>query len=240
VKLTFRDVYVAYPGTSTPALSGVSVEIVAGQRVALVGRNGSGKSTLMLTANGILQPQRGTVLLDGQPVRYDRRGIAELRRQVGVVFQNPDDQLFSASVYQDLSLGPLNMGLSQAEARERVLRVAAQCGLSDLLHRPTHSLSGGEKARVALAGVLALSPRFLFVDELINDLDPWMRKRIVRLLCELADAGCAVVLATHDWALVRAWAQHVIWLEAGRVLRQGQPSAVLAGPECSDLESAPC
>lgn len=240
MKLTFRDVHVAYPGRETPALIGVNIEIAAGQRVALVGRNGSGKSTLILTANGILRPQQGAVMLDGQPVQYDRRGLAALRRCVGVVFQDPDDQLFTANVYQDLSLGPLNLGLSQAEARQRVLQAAEQCGLSHLLDRPTHSLSGGEKARAAIAGVLAMTPRFLFVDELLHHLDPWVRREVLRLLCDLASAGCAVVLATHDWALVRTWAQHVIWLEAGRIFRQGHPSAVLTGPECPDLEGAPC
>ncbi|MCS7056347.1 MAG: energy-coupling factor ABC transporter ATP-binding protein [Thermoflexales bacterium] len=232
--LTFRNVHVTYPGSDRLALRGVSAEIAAGQRVALVGRNGSGKSTLMLVANGILRPQQGELLLDGRSVRYDRRSLAELRRQVGVVFQNPDDQLFSASVYQDISLGPLNLGLSQAEARARVLQAAELCGLGELLERPTHALSGGEKVRVALAGVLAMSPRFLFADELINGLDPWMRRQVLHILERLSASGCAVILATHDWGLAREWADYAIWMDAGRVFRQGKPQTVLSGPECPD------
>lgn len=232
MSLVFSDVHVTYPGLEISALNGITLEIAGGQRVALVGRNGSGKSTLMLTANGILRPHRGRLLLDGLAVRYDRRSLVALRRQVGVVFQNPDDQLFSASVYQDISLGPLNLGLSQSEARERVLQAAEFCGLSHVLERPTHALSGGEKARVALAGMLAMSPRFLFADELTNNLDPWVRRQVLGILDRLAAAGCAVILATHDWILARDWADHVIWLEAGCVFRQGKPSDVLTGPQC--------
>jgi cobalt/nickel transport system ATP-binding protein len=231
MKLAFADVHFAYPGLKTPALNGVSLEFCTGERVALIGRNGGGKSTLMLAANGILRPQQGEITLDGQAVRYDRRSLIELHRSVGVVFQNPEEQLFSASVYQDISLGPLNLGLSQDEARQRVLETAEFCGLSGLLERPTHALSGGEKARAALAGVLAMSPRFLFADELTNSLDPWMRQQVLQILQRLSETGCGVILATHDWNLARAWAQRVVWIDAGRVYRQGTPEEVFAGEE---------
>jgi cobalt/nickel transport system ATP-binding protein len=231
MELTFTDVHFSYPGLETPALNGVSLKFSAGERAALIGRNGGGKSTLMLTANGVLHPQQGAVLLNGQAVRYDRRSLQELRRSVGIVFQNPEEQLFSASVYQDISLGPLNLGMSPAEARQRVLETAEFCGLSDLLERPTHALSGGEKARAALAGVLAMSPRFLFADELTNSLDPWMRQQVLQILRRLSEAGCAVILATHDWHLAREWAQRVIWMDKGRVLRQGSPDEVFTGQD---------
>ncbi len=228
MKLTFRDVTFSYPGINTPALNGVSLEFSSGDRTVLVGRNGGGKSTLMLAANGILRPQQGEILLDGQPVHYSRGDLRELRRNVGVVFQNPEEQLFSASVYQDISLGPLNLGMSLDDARQRVLETAAFCGLNGLLSRPTHALSGGEKARAALAGVLAMSPHFLFADELTNSLDPWMRRQVLDILKRLSESGCAVILATHDWSLARAWAQRVIWLDAGRVLHQGTPNEVFS------------
>lgn len=231
MQLTFCNVHFTYPGLASPALNGVNLEFSSGDLIALVGRNGGGKSTLMLIANGILRPRQGEVLLDGCPVRYDRRSLLELRRNVGIVFQNPDDQLFSASVYQDISLGPLNLGLSQAEARQRVLQTAEFCGLGSLLERPTHALSGGEKARAALAGVLAMSPRFLFADELTNSLDPWMRQQVLQILERLAGQGCSVILATHDWNLARTWAQRIIWMDKGRVFRQGTPAEVLVGQE---------
>jgi len=231
MKLTFSDVHFAYPGLENVALRGVNLDISTGERVALIGRNGSGKSTLMLIANGILRPQRGAILLDGQTVTYDRLSLIGLRRKVGIVFQNPEDQLFSASVYQDLSLGPLNLGLSPEEARQRVFEVAKFCGLDGLLERPTHALSGGEKALAALAGVLAMSPRFLFADELTNNLDPWMCRQVLQILERLTDSGCAVILATHDWSMARQWAKRIIWMEAGQVYRQGLPEQVFAGQE---------
>lgn len=231
MKLTFTNVFFTYPGFENPALDGVNLELSTGERVALIGRNGGGKSTLMLAANGILRPQQGEINLDGQVVHYDRRSLLELRRNVGVVFQNPEDQLFSASVYQDISLGPLNLGLSQAEARQRVLETAEFCGLGGLLERPTHALSGGEKARAALAGVLAMAPRFLFADELTNSLDPWIRQQVLLILDRLAESGCAVILATHDWNLARSWAQRVVWIDAGRVFCQGTTEEIFAGKE---------
>ena len=175
--LALRAVHYRYAGRTTEALNGVDIAFPRGQRIALIGRNGSGKSTLMLHCNGILRPQQGEVMLDGQPVTYDRRGLVHLRRHVGLVLQNPDEQLFSASVRQDISFGPLNLGLDEAAARQRVDEAAALCGITELLDRPTHALSGGEKARVALAGVLAMQPALLVADELTSSLDPWMKRQ---------------------------------------------------------------
>lgn len=229
MKLYFVNIHYRYPGISTPALDGVTVELNLGERVALLGRNGGGKSTLMLIANGILRPQDGEVYLDGCSVRYDRRSLFDLRQRVGVVFQNPDDQLFTASVLQDISLGPLNLGLSQVEARRRVMEAAHLCGLEALLERPTHALSGGEKTRAALAGVLAMEPLYLFADEITNSLDPWMRNQILDIFERWVEDGRTVVLATHDWSLARRWAQRIIWLDRGRVYRQGASADVLSG-----------
>lgn len=226
--LAFDAVEYRYEGTSKLAVAGASLVVGAGEAVALVGANGSGKSTLMLLGNGILRPSAGTVRLDGSPVDYDRAGLLRLRSQVGVVFQDPGDQLFSASVAQDLSLGPLNLGLDRAEVRRRVADAAERCGLAGLLDRPTHALSGGEQARAALAGVLAMRPRFLFADELTNSLDPWMRASVLDILDALVADGCTVMLSTHDLALARRWAERTVWMEDGTIRRSGPTAAVLA------------
>ena len=202
--LALRAVHYRYAGRAAEALNGVDVTFPRGQRIALIGRNGSGKSTLMLHCNGILRPQQGAVMLDGQPVTYDRRGLLNLRRHVGLVLQNPDDQLFSASVRQDISFGPLNLGLDEAAARQRVDEVAELCQVTELLDRPTHALSGGEKARVALAGVLAMDPQLLVADEVAGGLDPWMRIALFDILNQLVERGKTVVLSTHDLAVARA------------------------------------
>ncbi|MDW8325010.1 MAG: ABC transporter ATP-binding protein [Anaerolineales bacterium] len=219
-----------YPGAADDALRDVSFEFPAGQRIALLGRNGSGKSTLVLHCNGLLRPRRGTVRLDGQPVAYDRRSLLRLRRHVGVVFQNPDEQLFSASVAEDISLGPLNLGLSQAEVRDRVQIAAALCDIEPLLERPTHALSGGEKTRVALAGILAMDPDILIADEVTNSLDPWMRQQVLVIFERLVAQAKTVMLATHDLELARRWADRVLVMEAGRLVANGRPAQVFADP----------
>jgi cobalt/nickel transport system ATP-binding protein len=237
--LELEELRYCYPGQSSPALDGASLSLPAGQKVVMMGRNGSGKSTLFLHCNGILRPDRGQIYLAGTPVRYDRGSLMELRRQVGIVFQNPEDQLFSASVAQDISFGPLNMGLSEQEARDRVADAAAICGVSDLLDRPTHSLSGGEKARVALAGVLAMDPRLLLIDEVTSTLDPWIRRQLLIILGRLVATGKTVVMATHDVEIARRWADLLVVMEAGRVMAAGQPASLLTDPDVARLIHPP-
>jgi len=226
--LEFQDVRYRYPGQEAFALRGLTVALPAGEKIAVVGRNGSGKSTFFLHCNGLYRPESGKVHFDGQPLAYDRRSLQALRQRVGIVFQNPDDQLFSASVEQDISFGPLNLGLSHAEARERVQMAAELCEITDLLDRPTHALSGGEKARVALAGVLAMDPDVLISDELMATLDPWIRLRIFAIFQRLHDKGKTILLATHDLATVRQWASFIVVMEAGRAAFTGPPERLLA------------
>lgn len=229
--LALEQVQYRYPGRDTLALDGVSVAFERGQRVALIGRNGSGKSTLMLHCNGILRPQRGVVRLDGQTVKYDRSGLLRLRHQVGLVLQNPDEQLFSASVRQDISFGPLNLGLDAAAARQKVDEAAALCQITHLLDRPTHGLSGGEKARVALAGVLAMDPQLLIADEITGELDPWMQVQVFAIFDRLRQQGKTVVLATHDLTIARTWADIVIFMREGRVQIVASPEQIINDPD---------
>ena len=217
VELELRSACYHYPGQSQPALKDVTLRTAAGRRIALLGRNGSGKSTLLLACNGIVRPQAGGLYLDRQPVAYDRASLRKLRRTVGVVFQNPDDQLFSASVAEDISFGPLNLGLSEAQARDRVATAAELCEVTHLLDKPTHALSGGEKTRVALAGVLAMDVEILIADEALAGLDPWMRHQVMEIFARLSAQGKTIVLATHDIGLARSWADTVVLMEGGTV-----------------------
>jgi cobalt/nickel transport system ATP-binding protein len=156
----------------TQALRYLSISFARGRRTALLGRNGAGKSTLLTLFNGIERPSRGTVFCNGRPMAYDRAALRDLRRRVGLVFQDPDSQLFSASIREDVSFGPLNLGLSPMEVRGRVEQALAAVGLTDLADRPTHALSYGEKKRACLAGVLAMDPEVLILDEPAAGLDP--------------------------------------------------------------------
>jgi cobalt/nickel transport system ATP-binding protein len=224
----FKDVCYKYPAhDDQPALQALSVILPQGEKIAVVGRNGSGKSTFFLHCNGLYRPQSGQVFFKGQPLAYDRKSLKWLRQQVGLVFQNPDDQLFSASVAQDISFGPLNLGLSEGEARRRVQAAAAVCEITHLLERPTHALSGGEKARVALAGVLAMEPEVLVADEPMASLDPWVQLTIFEILQRFYDQGKTILMATHNLSVVRYWASYVVVLQNGQVVFAGSPQALL-------------
>lgn len=224
----FRDVCYKYPGRDDEfALQGFSTTIPAGGKVAVVGRNGSGKSTFFLHCNGLYQPLSGQVLFDGEPLTYHRKAIHRLRQQVGLVFQNPDDQLFNASVTQDISFGPLNLGLREDEVRRRVRQVAQACDIIHLLGRPTHALSGGEKARVALAGVLAMEPEVLLADEPMTSLDPWARLAIFDIFQRFYDQGKTILMATHNLSVVRYWASYVVVLQSGQAVFEGTPQELL-------------
>lgn len=233
--LEWENVHYTFPSASAPALRGASLRLEAGRRVALLGRNGAGKSTLLLHANGILRPSAGEVRVAGTPLDYSRRGLLTARRQVGLVFQNPDDQLFSASVAQDISFGPLNLGLSVNEARRRLAEAAELCDVTDLLERPTHALSGGQKTRVALAGVLAMEPQVILADEAIAGLDPWMRRQVFAIFNRLVGQGVTVLLATHDLEVARHWADDVAVMDAGRVIVAAPPAQVFADPALREL-----
>ena len=226
--LEFEQVTYAYPDHAQPALDGLTLALPAGRRIAILGHNGAGKSSLFLHCNGVLRPDSGVVRFNGMPLDYSRSGLLALRRHVGVVFQNADDQLFSAGVAQDISFGPLNLGLSDAEVRRRVQVVAEQCELQHVLDRPTHALSGGEKARAALAGVLAMGPNVLLVDEPTASLDPLMRRQVFTIFQELVSQGKTIILATHEMEIARHWADYIVVMDGGRVLGAGHRATILA------------
>jgi cobalt/nickel transport system ATP-binding protein len=229
--LQYTNLHFRYVGVAQPALCGANLTVLPGQKLVLLGRNGAGKSTLLLHGNGILRPTAGEVRIDGAALRYDRAGLTRVRQQVGVIFQNPDDQLFSASVRQDIGFGPLNLGLPPAQVEQRVQAAAEQCAVTDLLAQPTHALSGGQKARVALAGVLAMQPRLLLVDEALAGLDPWMQAQMLAIFDGLARQGVAIVLSTHDLALARRWPDQIALMEAGQVVMMAPPTELLSEPE---------
>lgn len=220
-KLAFENVSYRYAAHDGLALDGVTVELPSNKKIALIGRNGSGKSTFFLHCNGVLKPESGQVLLDGAAVDYGRAGLKKLRQAVGIVFQQADDQLFSASIEQDISFGPLNLGLSEAEARERVAEVMVSCDINHLAGRPIHALSGGEKARVALAGVLAMRPEIILVDEPTASLDPLMRQQVFKIFDRLVDDEKSVIVATHEYEVARFWSDFVVVMDQGKVLAAG-------------------
>lgn len=209
-----------------PVLDGADLTIAGGTRIALLGANGSGKTTLLRCLSGALQPRAGRVLLDETPVRYDRAGLRHHRQNVQLVLQDPDDQLFSADVRRDVSFGPLNLGLSEAETIDRVDEALDLLGITHLADRPVHQLSYGQRKRAAIAGAVAMRPCLLLLDEPTAGLDPAGVEEMFAALARLEAHDTTVVLATHDVDLALAWAQDCAVVLDGRVV-QGDPVDVL-------------
>ncbi|KFG01216.1 cobalt ABC transporter [Streptomyces scabiei] len=207
-------------------LSALDFEVHEGRALALLGRNGSGKTTLMRLLSGGLRPRAGELAVEGRPVTYDRKGLTRLRTTVQLVVQDPDDQLFAASVAQDVSFGPLNLGLSDAQVRARVDEALGALGISALADRPTHLLSYGQRKRTAIAGAVAMRPRVLILDEPTAGLDPDGQERLLATLDELRRSGTTVVMATHDVDLALRWADDAALLT---------PSGARTGPVATML-----
>lgn len=214
------DLYFKYPD-GTRALNGVSFSIREGSRVAMLGPNGAGKSTLLLHLNGLHLPQQGTVRVLGGEV--DKKTEKWVRTVVGMVFQDPDDQVFSSTVWDDVAFGPLNMGLSDDEIVSRVERALQAVGMFEYKDKPPYHLSYGQKKRVAIAGVLAMEPKVIILDEPMAFLDPAGKEQAVRILDNLHQRGVTIIIATHDVDLAAEWADKVIIIKDGKILAEGGP-----------------
>jgi cobalt/nickel transport system ATP-binding protein len=221
-----RNLVYSYPG-GRRALDDISMTIGTGAHVGLIGPNGAGKTTLFLCLSGVIKAGRGVISLAGlDPSEPAQRRV--LPSKVGIVFQNSDDQIFSATVFDDVAFGPLNLGLSAAEVKERVASGLEQAGLRGFDDRVPYHLSSGEKRRTALAGVLAMRPEILLLDEPSVYLDPRGRREFIRLLPALRVTR---IIASHDLELIRETCNRVILIDSGRVMADGPTDQILANPE---------
>ncbi len=227
-----QDVSYTYDGNSEKALDGLSLKIRRGAKVAFMGGNGSGKSTFFLCLNGIRRPDGGTIYIDGKPVEYTRKGLLDVRGKVGIVFQEPDSQLFSASVYEEISFGILNLGADEDTARREVERVIEELEITPFQDRPAHALSGGQKKQVAIADILVMHPEVMILDEPAAALDPKHTKKVQEIVDRLSGKGITVLMATHDIDYAYAWADEIVLMHEGKVIRQGTPADV-----CTDREA---
>lgn len=227
--LELRDLRFSYPDGGE-ALRGVDLRVAEGECVGLIGPNGAGKSTLLLHLNGILpefggrrEASRSAVHVFGEPI--SPANLASIRRAVGLLFQDPDDQLFCPTVFEDVAFGPRQFGLADAEVRGAVTRALAMVGLAGFETRAPHRLSGGEKRRVCLAGVLACEPRILVLDEPTSNLDPRGRRELKALL---ATIPATKIIATHDLELVVQLCTRAVILDGGKIVAEGPPVDLLA------------
>lgn len=222
------NLYFTYDGENTPALNGLSLDIQKGKKIAVMGANGSGKSTFFLCLNGILKPQKGTLSFCGTPYSYDRKSLLELRHRIGIVFQDPDNQLFSASVLQEISFGILNLGADSETALKETEKIMDALDITELKDRPTHILSGGQKKQVAIADILVMHPDIVILDEPAAALDPKHTALVNGTIDQMTEAGLTVLLSTHDPDYAFSWADQIILFHQGRVLKSGSPIEVFS------------
>lgn len=224
--LKAENLYFSYDDDNSHSLNGLSLEIKKGQKVAIMGANGSGKSTFFLCCTGIHKPQKGKLYLDGKEVQYNKKGLLDLRSKVGIVFQDPDNQLFSASVYQEISFGILNLGVSEEQAKKEVEEVIDYLEITPFRSKPTHALSGGQKKQVSIADILVMHPEIIILDEPAAALDPRHTTMVNHIVEQMTENGITVLMATHDVNYAYEWADEVILFHEGKVLMNGSPEQV--------------
>ena len=225
--LEAKNVTYKYPD-GTVALDHINFKVNKGEMVSLLGKNGAGKSTLFLHFNGIYEPTEGEILVEGEPITYSKKGLIKVRQKVGIVFQNPDDQLFAPTVEEDVAFGPLNLGYSQEVTQEIVTESLKRVGMSGYERKAPHHLSGGQKKRVAIAGILAMNPEIMVLDEPTSGLDPRGASDILKLLYELNEEGMTIIISTHDVDLVPVYSNKVFVISKGGILESGTPKEVFA------------
>lgn len=217
--LECKDLWVSYPGLGA-VLRGVSLKVELGKVTALLGPNGSGKTTLLLALAGLLEPERGVVLLGGRELKEQ---LPEARRRLGLLFQDPDDQLFNPTVRDELLFTLNQLGLTESEKSERVERVARLLRIAHLLERPAFALSMGEKKRVAMASILVYEPEVLLLDEPTANLDPQSSELFLSLICKAKAEEKGILVATQDADLLEGVADHVVILNSGSIVWSGPP-----------------
>lgn len=231
VILQADHLFFSYDQGRSCALRDLSLKIRRGSKTAFLGANGSGKSTFFLCCNGIHRPTSGTLSFAGKLVGYSRKELLSLRQKVGIVFQDPDSQLFSSSVYQEISFGVMNLGFPEEKARQAVERILDEMELTSLKSRPVHTLSGGQKKQVSIADILVMEPELVILDEPASALDPRHTKLVQEAVKRMTDKGITVMMATHDVDFALDWADEAVVLKDGCVLRQGTPEEIFTDRE---------
>ncbi|AFZ25917.1 cobalt transport protein ATP-binding subunit [Cylindrospermum stagnale PCC 7417] len=229
--LEFEQVNYTYSGSQQSALNNLILKIPAHKKCALIGQNGCGKTTLFLLANGLYRPQKGSIYWQGKPLQYDRKSLMQLRQNVGLVFQDPEQQLVASTVEEDISYGLCNLGLPVAEIQQRVEQGLREFGLNELAQRPVHHLSLGQKKRVSIADVMVLKPELLLLDEPTAYLDRLHTRNLMATLKKIHDDGTTILMATHDLDLVYRWADWIFVMDRGRLILEGTPQEVFSQRE---------
>jgi cobalt/nickel transport system ATP-binding protein len=225
-----KDLEFTYPD-GTQALKRLSIALEKGRKIAIIGPNGAGKTTLFLNLNGVYKPKMGQVWYQSKPMNYSKKEIFEMRKNIGIVFQDANVQLFSANVFQEVSFGPMNLGLSKDEVRKKGEEALTQTDLLHLRDKPIHFLSGGQKKRVSIADILAMDPEVIFLDEPTAFIDPKTSSELMSFFDHLNQEGKTIVLSTHDMDKVYPWADYIFVMEDGRIIGEGVPQELFRDEE---------
>ncbi len=224
--MEFESIEYIYPCSQKPAINGLNLQIEVNECCALIGRNGCGKTTLFRLANGLYRPQRGIIRWQGKPLRYNSSSLNQLRQEIGLVFQNPEQQLVASTVEEDLSYGLCNLGLPESEVASRVLQALMEFELSDFADTPVNYLSLGQKKRLSIADVMILKPKLLLLDEPTAYLDPHQTRNLLTILEKVRVMGTTIVIATHNLDFAYAWADRILVMEDGYLMLEGNPDRV--------------
>lgn len=230
VHLSVKNLSYVYPD-GTHALRNVNLDIEKGQKVAIMGPNGAGKSTLFSHFNGLTEPTSGYLELEDKKMEYDKNSLLEIRQKVGIVFQDPNDQLFAPTVKEDVAFGPMNLGLNYEEVERRVDEALKMVGMQDYKDKTPHHLSGGQQKRVAIAGIVAMRPEIMILDEPTAGLDPQGVDEVLNILNKLNEEGMTIVISSHDIEMVNSFAEKIFVLNEGEIIDSGDTHQIFSNKE---------
>ena len=230
IHLETKNLSFTYPD-GTQALKNVNLKIKKGEKIAIMGPNGAGKSTLFSHFNGLTEPTSGHVEIDGEKIIFEREELLKVRQKVGIVFQDPNDQLFAPTVKEDVAFGPMNLGLDYDEVNKRIRESLEMVGMAGFEEKTPHHLSGGQQKRVAIAGIVAMRPEIMILDEPTAGLDPEGVDKVLDILNDLNKEGISIVISSHDIEMVNQFADKIFGLYGGEIIAEGDKHQIFSDKE---------
>ncbi len=230
IQLSTENLSFTYPD-GTQALKNINIEIEKGEKVAIIGPNGAGKSTLFSHFNGLTEPTSGCVNIEGKPISFEKDELLKVRQKVGIVFQDPNDQLFAPTVKEDIAFGPMNLGLSYDEVEKRVEDALKMVGMENYEDKTPHHLSGGQQKRIAIAGIIAMKPELMILDEPTAGLDPDGVEKVLNILNQLNEEGMTLIISSHDIDMISKYADKIFVLYNGEIIESGNKNKIFSDME---------
>lgn len=227
IQLSTENLSFTYPD-GTRALKNINIEIEKGEKVAIIGPNGAGKSTLFSHFNGLTEPTSGCVKIEGKPISFEKDELLKVRQKVGIVFQDPNDQLFAPTVKEDIAFGPMNLGLSYDEVEKRVEDALKMVGMENYEDKTPHHLSGGQQKRIAIAGIIAMKPELMILDEPTAGLDPDGVEKVLNIMNQLNKEGMTLIISSHDIDMISKYADKIFILYNGEIIESGNKNKIFS------------